>query len=384
MRQSHSEVAALAAAIVAAGVAGLTLGFVFPLNSLTLDDWGVSRTAIGVQTMAAAFATLAATPFVPWLIRKIGVRGLLALGFVMGAGAFGAYATFKSYEAWFAIRFVHGVAFTFLFVASESWILERAPPTRRGLVLGLYATSFAGMAGLGGVIVGLVGHTGLAPFAIGAGASLLGLMVLFAPGSPASRPESEATGLGALFARVGAAPFIFLAPLVMGAIETTKYNFIPLVARDAGHSDQIAAFTIMAAGFGAALLQLPIGALADRIGAKRTLALCALAGVVAPLALTALAGSVAGLLGTVLLYTGLVTGLYTVGLVLVGQRFVGGLIASANAGYAICYGLGQLAGPAIAGIAMDQAGSSGLLWAVAAFAGFYLCALVLQGLRRAR
>ncbi len=374
----------LAAPIIAAGIAGLTLGFVFPLNSLTLDDWGVSRTAIGVQTMAAALATLAATPIVPWLLHRIGTRALLGVGFVMGAGAFAAYGLLTGYEAWFAIRFVHGVAFTFLFVASEAWILERAPPERRGLALGLYATAFAGMAGVGGIIIGIVGHTGPWPFVIGAAASGIGLLGLLAPGPGASPPPRGSASPIALWRRIAAAPFVFLAPLIMGAIETSKYNFIPLVARAAGHSDQIASFTIMAAGFGAALLQLPVGALADRIGARPTLMLCAGAGVIAPLLLGVVAHSPAGLLGAVLIYTGLVTGLYTVGLVLVAERFSGGLIASANAAFAIAYGSGQLAGPALAGVAMDQWGAGGLLATLAVLAGLYLAALSVQALRGAR
>jgi MFS family permease len=50
---------------------------------------------------------------------------------------------------------------------------------------------------------------------------------------------------------------------------------------------------------------------------------------------------------------GAAVALYTIGLVLLGERFRGGELASANAAFIMMYNLGWLLGPPIAGYAMQ-------------------------------
>src|SRR5690606_24737010 len=72
------------------------------------------------------------------------------------------------------------------------------------------------------------------------------------------------------------------------------------------------------------------------------------------------------------LWGGVVAGLYTVGLSHLGARLSGRDLASANAAFVLCYGIGMLAGPQVIGIGMDVAGPDGFAWSIAVFFALYL------------
>ena len=95
--------------------------------------------------------------------------------------------------------------------------------------------------------------------------------------------------------------------------------------------------------------------------------------------LACLVGDNLGLLLPILfVMSGVVSGLYTVGLSLLGERFTGGAIAAANATFIFAYGFGSLTGPPAAGIAMDSLGPWGLLVILAAISGSYVVIVLLR------
>jgi MFS family permease len=372
----------LVSALSAVACAGAAIGLSFPLMSLNLDDWGVDPAGIGLFTLAAAISTVVATPFVPGLLARAPVRAVLAGALCVIAATFLLSNAIRDVWAWAVFRFAAGMAYSFLFVSAEAWVLEHTRPERRGFVLGLFASTFAGAMALGGVIISLVGHAGPLAFYAGAAIAASGLLAMALPGPGLTAPEGESARPSALWDRIRAAPIVFLAPLAMGAIETAKYNLIPIYARRVGLGDETAAQLITASGLGVLLLQPLIGALGDRLGPRLTLALCALAGAGLPLAVAAVGAAPLPALALVFAYSGIVTGLYTVGLIWMARFFSGGALAAGNAAFALCYGVGQLIGPAGAGAAFSVGGPWGFMAALAGMAGVYLAVLGVAGVRR--
>lgn len=354
---------------------GSAIGLAFPLLAYNLDDWGVSEAGIGLFTLASAVSTVVATPFIPPLLGRFSIRAVLATALTLIALAFAGYLLVQTVPAWFGFRFMAGVAFSLLFVSCEAWALDRAPPAKRGLVMGVFASTFAGAMALGGTVVAFVGYTGAAPFAIGGLTAVAGLFLLLLPGRAPPPPEGESASPKALWERIKAAPIVMAAPLAMGAIETAKYNLIPIYARRIGFPDEVGAAMITAAGLGVLVMQPLLGLLADRFGVKRSLALCAAAGAILPLVIAAIGPAEGPALIAVFAYSGLVTGLYTIGIVWLGRRFGGAELAAANAAFALCYGLGQMLGPAGAGAAFTSFGPIGFMAGLAAMAGLYLAVL---------
>ncbi|MBI1251037.1 MAG: MFS transporter [Alphaproteobacteria bacterium] len=364
--------------IAAFGIAassGAALGLSFPLLNLNLDDWGVSPAGIGAFTLAASISTLVATPLAPPLMARLPIRTLAALGLAVIATAFLSYHETPNITAWLGLRAAAGMAFAVLFVAAEAWILGLAPERQRGLVLGLYASAFAGAMALGGAAVAWLGHSGRDSFLAGAACCAVGALFTLLPGPGVTAPKGDAAHPDALVRRIAAAPALMLGPLVMGAIETAKYNLLPIYARDVGFADAAAPLTITAAGFGVLTLQPLIGALADRIGAQGALVVCASVGATAPFAIVAAGPDQNAALAMIFLYSGMVTGIYTTGLIWLGRTFAPDQLAAGNAAYALSYGVGQLAGPAAAGLAYSAVGPLGFLATLAAFSAVYLAVL---------
>jgi MFS family permease len=363
------------AAIGVAGIAGATLGLAFPLLAMNLDDWGVDPAGIGFFTLAAAISTLIATPLVPPLLSRAPVRWVLIGALATLAVVFVGYHFTRDYWLWMGLRTLGGMAFAFLFVACEAWILERTPAPRRGLIIGVFASVVAGSMAAGGIVIRFLGHDGAEPFLAGAGLALLGIAFALLPGPGLTAPEGDAAHPSALIKRILAAPPVMLAPFIMGAIEIAKYNLMPIYARRIGLGDEVAALLVTASGVGVLVLQPLIGVFASRVGVRRSLALCAAAGIGLPLAIAAIGASPAPVLALTALYSGIVTGLYTIGLIWLAQRFQGGELAGANAAYALAYGIGQLLGPALAGPSFSAFGPVGFMAALAGFCVLYLIGL---------
>ena len=119
-------------------------------------------------------------------------------------------------------------------------------------------------------------------------------------------------------------------------------------------------------GAGALCLQMPIGWLADRVDRYRVLLACALGGLGGCLLLPVAVDAGAWLWPALFLWGGLFSGLYTVAMAIVGQRFRGADLVTANAAFGLLWGLGSLAGPPASGAAMDGRGPDGLVETLAA------------------
>ena len=366
-------ITALACGLVSA------IGFALnaPLFALTMDDRGISEATVGLLMTAAGVAALVCTPAVPWMMARFAVKVILASANIATRGRVLLYLASDSVAGWTGIRFLFGATLTLLFVTSEAWFLELAPERHRGKLLGLYAAVFAGGFGVGGLLVAQLGHVGPAPPLAAAAISLLALPVMLLKATPATKPEGDAAKPGALFARLALAPVLFIPALTMGAIETGAFNLFPIWVRRIGFEDATAGLLIAACALGNVILQGPIGYISDRIGRNRTLAGVSVIGIIGPLALMLVATPWQAY-AVAFVWSGCVTGFYTLGLMGLAQRFDATQLAGANAAYAASYGMGQMTAPLIGGTLLQSLGPSGFLAGLSLMAFMPLVALWLE------
>jgi MFS family permease len=348
-----------------------------PLFALTMDDRGVTESAVGLLMTVAGVAALACTPAVPWLMARLPVKAILGGALVATSLMFLLYLVDTSVWAWTAIRFGFAASLTLLFVTSEAWFLELAPEKWRGRLLALYAAIFAGGFGVGGLIIAQLGHEGAAAPLAGAVFSLLALPMLALKAPAATRPEGDAARPSALLRRLAVAPALFVPALAMGAIETGAFNLFPLWVRRVGFEDESAGLLIAACALGNVVLQGPIGVLADKFGRDRTLAGVAVIGILGPLALMAVQ-TPAQAYGVAFVWSGCVTGFYTLGLMGLAERFPTRELAGANAAYAASYGMGQMCAPLAGGALLQGLGPAGFLAGLSLMALAPLAALLAQ------
>jgi MFS family permease len=158
-----------------------------------------------------------------------------------------------------------------------------------------------------------------------------------------------------------AAPAALLASFVFGAIDAGMAGLLPVYGVRSGYSEAHAAMFVTALSVGGMLFQYPLGYLADHMNRRTLLMLCAASGVVGAGLTPLLIHTPLAMYLMLALWGGIVMGIYTIGLTLLGQRFQGGELVGANAAYVILYSLGLLMGPAAEGVALDAWNPHGLI-----------------------
>lgn len=369
------------AAIASISVVGIAIGLGMPLLSVILEGRGYSATAIGANIAVAGIASIGAAPFAAPLAARFGTVWTMLAMIMLAAGSFLLFHA-APFWAWFPLRAVLHFAITVLFILSEFWITASAPAARRGFVLGLYATVLSLGFAFGPWLFAQLGSDGLLPFAAAFGLVLVAGLPVLAAWRESPDIDAETKSPGKPFSS-----FIFLVPtataavLVFGAVETGGLALFPVYGTRIGLSESDAAMLLTAVGLGNVLLQIPLGMVSDRMRDRRhLLALCALIGLVGMIALPFAGGNWWATAGILFVWGGVVAGLYTVGLAHLGERLSGHDLASANAAFVLCYGVGMLVGPQAIGIGMDVIGPDGFAHTIALFFVAYL-ALALIRLR---
>ncbi len=378
---SREQKASLTAAIACAAAVGVGLSLTIPLLSLEMERMGISSAWIGANTAIAGIASLVVIPFVPQLAARFGVLPLLWASVALVVASLIGFRALFSFAWWFPLRFVLSIGLGVLFVLSEYWINSAAPPARRGLVMGIYATVLALGFAAGPSILLLVGTSGWAPYLTGAGVFALAALPLalargLTPGVGHGRGRSVASFLVA-------APAATMAALVFGAIETGGFALLPVYALRLGFDADSAAILVSALAAGNVVFQIPIGLLSDRVDRRRVLFMAALAGVLGAALLPSLSGHPPALIAVLFVFGGLTGALYTVGLAHLGARFTGADLVSANAAFVLLYNVGLIVGPPVVGGAMDAVSPHGFALALGGFCLLYLV-VVLWRLRSHR
>ncbi|MDP4021360.1 MFS transporter [Methylobacterium sp. NEAU 140] len=343
--------AAITAAIACVAVVGIGLSLSIPLLSIEMERRGASSTLIGLNTAVAGLASIVAVPYVPRLAARLGVVPLLCLSLAVAACGLVAFPLLPGIAPWFPLRFVFSAALGALFVLSEYWISAAAPPERRGLVMGIYATVLAAGFAVGPALLAVVGTEGLLPYAAGAGLVLLGaLPVLLARGLS---PRVEHGAGRRLTGYLRLAPVALGAALTYGAVETGIFAILPLYGLRLGYEAQGAAGLVSLVALGNILFQIPFGWLADRFDRNRVLLVASLGGALGSGLIPLVAGSGAGLAAVLVLWGGLAGTLYTVGLAALGARVPAADLAGANAAFVVLYNVGLMLGPPLIGGGLD-------------------------------
>ena len=373
----------LAAAIASISVVGIAIGLGMPLLSVILEARGHSATMIGLNTAVAGLASIAAAPIATPLGARLGVVPALVLMMASGALAFVGFYYADAFWMWFPLRVVLHVALTVVFILSEYWINVSAPSKRRGLVLGIYATMLSLGFAFGPWIFARIGSEGFLPFGMAFGLVVLGMLPVLAAWreSPVIPGRSKDAG-GDFLRYIWLVPTATAAVLVFGAVETGGFALFPLYGTRVGYSEAEAALLLSMIGLGNVLFQVPIGMLSDRIGdRRRVLVACATVGLAGMLLLPAIEEQWWTTAILLFIWGGAVAALYTVGLAHLGAQLTGRELASANAAFVLCYGLGMLVGPQAIGVGLDLLGPPGFGYTIAIFFALYL-ALVLSRLAR--
>lgn len=357
---------------------GLIFGFQPPLIALTLARAGASSFAVGAVTSASLIAVILLGPVYPRAIARLGLKGCIVSGVAVAAVSLLLMALWSSVPVWLGLRLLNGCVLGLAWIASEIWMNQASDDASRGAVMGIYGTVFSLGVVLGPLLLEFTGTRGAAPFAWGAACLLLTLLPLvLLKGVRAAAPPQAPMRM--LVRATHAAPIVMLSALVAGLVESADLALLPLFGLHAGLDERAALLLVTVFMAGNIVLQTPIGFLADRIGRRAALALCAVSSALGPLLLPVCVHVPLALGPLLFLWGGTLYAFYSQGIALMGEQFPASELAAANTAFVMVYCVGGVVGPSLGGYFMD-------LWPRAGLP-LFLCAtpfVLLIGLARRR
>jgi predicted MFS family arabinose efflux permease len=250
----------------------------------------------------------------------------------------------------------------------------------RGRVVGIYGTAGALGWAMGPVILLIAGTEGYLPYALTAGLSLLACIPMLL--SRGKEPDLSQGPRSKIWVYLLLAPLPLVANLSVAASHEAFDAFFAIFTEAFGKTEKIA-FTLMTLGGVAGMVsQYPLGWLADRMNRVLLTFILVASSMFFPLLLPyCLDMTLPGLI--VIFFWGVVsTGIYTMGTILLGERFRGAQLAGASAAFTGMYAMGVLIGPPSAGVAMDLFGPEGLIYTMIALYALVLPVVIWTMFRR--
>jgi MFS family permease len=362
---------------------GLIFGFEPPLIAMVLNRGGHSSFLIGTVIAVSLVAVILIGPFYPRVISRIGLQRSVVGGIGCGVLILLAMPVWTGVGAWMVLRVLTGCVLGLSWIASEIWMNRVAGGTSRGTVMGIYGTIFSLGVAAGPFLLEFTGTFGARPFLIGAAVlatTLLPLALLRqAAASSAAQPDETHHSLRELAAFLPAAPTVMLAAAVAGSVEAADLTLLPLLGLHDGLDEPAALLLVTVFLAGNVALQLPIGMLADRIGRRLMLGICALVSGCGPLLLQGCIGKPLLLWPLLFCWGGTLYAFYSQGIALLGDEIAPRNLAGANTLFVMVYCCGGILGPSIGGLMMDLSPGNGLPLMLAVPA-LILCAVLFGGL----
>lgn len=259
---------------VATGVAMTGLGIIWPLLPVLATDMGAGGLLLGFIIASFNVARTLFSPVVGRYSDAMGRKYFIVLGLAAYAVISCAYVLASSPEALLGVRFVHGFASLLIAPIAMALTADIAPKEKLGSYLGVLNMAFLVGLGvgpsLGGVIQGRLGMDA-AFYSMGLLALLTCVLVLVQlpadKDSGAVTRKSGVASLGEILSHRTALAIILMRFFVacgQGAV----YTFLPIYALHVGMPSAQVGIILSANIFFIALMQQPIGRLADRVNPK--------------------------------------------------------------------------------------------------------------------
>lgn len=356
--------------MVGNGLLGVVIGV-----RAEFESFGTATTGL---IMAAYFAGfLGGTQATPWVMARVGhIRVFAGLTSVVAASAL-LHGLAVAAIPWMALRLVFGFAMAGLYVVVESWLNELVSNDGRGRVMAVYMLVSVGGLGLGQLLVGVASPLLDTLFVLAGIVMVLAIVPVSL--SINAAPPFELPP----HARYGelwhTAPLGVITAVGSGLANGAIIAMAGVFGAQAGYSTARIGVFVAAAALGSMALQWPVGHLSDLIGRRRTILLATVASLAAGIVAVTLPVDNPWLIAVMALLGGFSYPLYSLALSHVVDVLAPGEAVTGSVAVVFLYGVGAIAGPIGASLAMGALGPDGFFWAVAtvhasiaAFGGYRL------------
>ncbi|MBC6440301.1 MAG: MFS transporter [Rhodospirillales bacterium] len=352
--------------MVGSGLQGSLLGIRASAEGFSVLVTGLVMSSYFAGFVLGSLAT-------PRLIRRVGhIRVFGALTSLASITAL-LHATFVDPIVWGFLRVMTGFCYIGLFIVAESWLNDRSTNETRGRLLSLYMIVMTGSMATGPLLLNIGRTTG---FELFVAASVL-VSIAFIPLSLTAyaAPRFEEQDRFSIRQLMEVSPLGVAGCLVNGATAGALVSLVAVYGKAIGLSIDNIALLASASILGGTILVWPLGRLSDRFDRRLVLTGTALAGGTLALGIVLLGVPSPTLqILAVAVVGGFIMPLYSLSVAHTNDHLHPNQMVAASSGLLLANGIGGMAGPTMAGAAMELLGPPGFLWfpagAMLALAGF--------------
>jgi len=359
------ERAAFAGIFIVTALGMLSIGATLPvLPRYVTGPLDSGDVAVGIVTGSFAVTGLICRPFAGRFADARGRRPAVLLGAALATIAAALYFVPAGVPNLVVARLFLGAGEGLIYTAGSAWVVDLAPPERRGQIIGWYGLSIWGGLSIGPAIGELIlqawGYYAVWAFALAA--PLLGAVIaLRIPES--FRPRKEHEPRGPLIAREAIRPGLAFSCGTVGFAAVSGFIVLMLEARGLGSG------TLVFTAFAATVVGVRLvgGNLPDRFGGARCAAIAGLveaAGLAAIAAAESLPVAIVGAMAMGGAFALLLPALALIALDGVPIERRGATMGTLTAFFDLGVGIGA----PLAGVAAALAGYGAAFWLAAVFA----------------
>lgn len=351
----------LSAPLLSLSLMMMASGFISTFVPVRLEMEGYSPEIIGFVTSAFYVGILLGSLWIDrWIAKRGHIRSFVTFAALLALLSLGQGLWINPWY-WSFLRLAGGICMAGVFIVIESWLLMQTIPQFRGAILSIYLAVFYAALSSGQFLIDLSDPRSFFPFCITA--VLLISSVFPISLTQVSEPklsEPERLSLKELY-RIS--PFGFIGGIVSGMILAAIYGLVPVYAKEVGMTlSEIGTFMAVII-FGGFSLQWPLGRWADRGDRRKVLNIASFATAGIGFAIAFFHGIHPLVLLTLgWLFGGFSFTLYPLSMACACERVKESQIVAATGGFVLSYGIGAIAGPLVAPLAMNLLGSVGLFY----------------------
>lgn len=342
----------LPALYLVAFLSGISLGLFNPFVSTLMKEKGYDNIVIGANSTLYFFVIAAGTPIVASILRQIGLRKTMMLGFLLMGITAPLFAFTTQLSLWFIIRGVMGLACCLYLISGQTAINYFCNDQNRAMVNGLDALAFSLGFGIG-PIMGAVAYN-LSPkitFLLGSGLILSGIVVVFF-----GLPEKTVKFQKPNFSIIQKLKLPLQGAFAYGFSVATLVSLYPLFLLEQNYGIERMGLIFGLFILGGLISTVPITHLADKMGKVKVLVVSVIIVIVSVFGLSLIENPM------ITPFLAFVSGvgmspIFPLSLALIGSTVTLNELSSGSAVFTSIYSAGCTAGPILSAIVMTMMGT---------------------------
>lgn len=252
-----------------AGASGLGFAYIpIRLSNLGFEPWVASA-----MFPALSFGGLIGCLVTGWLLRLSGHARVFMVVYALIIWSFLLVLLTDNPLLWILARALYGFGINGAFIIAQSWLHDASSDEHRGKVISIFYVSYVVSLGLGSYTIGWLDVSSQLPMAISMGLVALAILPVGLTRLPQPEPPEEFNVQVKKLWQVS--PVGLMGMLCVGGLTMTLQGFAPIYSGELGYEPADIGLMMLFMQLGLLVVQLPMGALSDRIDRRYVLLMVA-------------------------------------------------------------------------------------------------------------